>query len=365
MSSNSDEIDDILAEEDDHPPLSDTFVQKTVNQIMETLPPSLYIQLENKFYVAGERLEGKIIVDLPRDFSAVSINLNFVGLESVEVFYSNVIISQMARQIFSHNTSIKKQEPLDSGRHIYPFSYKLPSHCPPTFTFSGQDASNNYIRGVVSYNLHCNLVYDETENSTITEVCIRGKESRTTNKEECQIVESVQGFCCTSKGFSRFTLQLTASEPIVANQTVNYKLLPDNTNCSVPINQVTAEIVLEMEFQGKEKNYVINEVLSTTPRITWIAAFSSQVYEKDFEFKSDVKSAGGDKNLASIDTGLIRAKYFIQVKIQYDISLKKQQAIIRLPIYVNPLGVLCKLPPAAQFGWNINTEEEVKIILNN
>lgn len=364
MTSDSDEIDEILAEEDNHPPLSDTFVQATVNQIMETLPPSVYVYLENKYYVAGEKVEGKVVLDLPREFLDASVNLNFVGFEGVEVFNSNIPVSQMGRQIFSHESILIKPEHFNPGRHIFPFSYKLPAHCPPTFSYSGQDTLNNYIKAMVSYNLFCKLLYNNEELTNTTEICIRAKESRTSKKEESQIIENVQGICCISKGFSSFTLQLNNIEPIIVNQTVNYKLLPDNANCSVPINQVTAEVVLEMEFQGKEKNYVVNEVLSSIPRITWIAAFSSQVYEKDFEFKSEVKLPGGDKNVASIDTGLIRVKYFVQVKIMYDIALRKQQAVVRLPFHVNPLGVLCKDVPTLPLQWNSSVREEFKIILD-
>jgi hypothetical protein len=366
MSLDSSEIDDILAEEDDQPPLSETFVQNAVTEIMESLPPSLNLLLDYKYFVAGERVEGELVLDLPREMSNLSLSLFFGGGEGVEIYSQKVLTSHLTREIFSHESVLRKLSLMTAGRHVFPFSYKLPSHIPATFSYSGEDQSGNYVKSLISYMMIGKLVYSGDESlSTSCEVCIRNKESRENHRKEASSVESIQGLCCLNKGSSSFTIQVVTHEDLIVNQTVSYKLIPDNSNCAVPINHVIAEVVLEMEFSGKEKNCVIVQRVSSLDRVTWIAAFSAMVYEKDFEFKSDLKVSEGDKNTSSVETNLIKAKYFLQITVQYDLSFRKQQSFIRLPIYVNPKGILAKERSNLPTGWNCFKDDTTKIFLDN
>jgi hypothetical protein len=99
--------------------------------------------------------------------------------------------------------------------------------------------------------------------------------------------------------------------------------------------------------------------------VTWIAARSAMVYEKDFEFKSELKISEGDKNVSSVETNLIKSSYYLRISVRYDISFNKHQTIIKLPIFVNPQGVFIEDFPTMQSGWNCFEHDNLKIILDN
>lgn len=365
MSVDSDEVDDILAEEDDHPPLSETFVQKAVTEIMQSLPPEIFLILENKYFVAGESLEGKLVVDLPKETSNCNLTLFFAGGEGVEIYSQKTSISKMTRDIFSHESVLRRMENIPAGRHSYFFSYKLPSHLPATFSYSGVDPQQTYVKALISYMMIAKLTFNDEVFTATTDICIRSQSSRACHIKETTTSDMVSGLCCMSKGTSTFTILLTTHEDLVVKQFVNYRLIPDNSKCSVPINHVVAEILLEMEFAGKEKNVFINQVVSSLDRVTWIAARSAMVYEKDFEFKSELKISEGDKNASSVETNLIKSSYYLRISVRYDISLNKHQTIIKLPIFVNPQGVFIEDFPTMQSGWNCFEHDNLKIILDN
>ena len=365
MSLDSDEVDDILAEEDDQVPLSETFVQNAVTQIMESLPPAIHLTLENKYFVAGERLEGKLVLDLPREIPDCNLTLFFAGGEGVEIYSQKTSISKMTRDIFSHESVLRKLHKIPAGRHTFPFSYKLPAHLPATFSFSGEDSQQAYVKALISYMMIGKFSFNDETFTSSAEVFIRSQSSLASHAKETTTSDMVSGPCCMAKGSSTFTMQLTTMEDIVVNQSLNYRLIPDNSRCSVPINHVIAEVILELDFAGKDKHVVITQVVSALDRVTWIAARSAMVYEKDFEFKSEIKVSEGDKNISSVETNLIKAKYYLRTTVQYDISFKKHQTVIRLPVFVNPRATVGKEVGKMQAGWDQFEEDELKILLDN
>lgn len=365
MSLDSDEVDDILAEEDDQVPLSETFVQNAVTEIMESLPPSIHLTLENKYFIAGERLEGKLVLDLPREIPDCNLTLFFAGGEGVEIYTQKTLISKMTRDIFSHESVLRKLHKLPAGRHTFPFSYKLPSHLPATFSYSGEDSQQTYVKALISYIMIGKFSFKDENFTSSCEVCIRSQSSLASHEKETTISDLVSGLCCMTKGSSTFTMQLTTNEDLIVNQSVNYRLIPDNSKCLVPINHVIAEVVLELDFSGKDKHVLITQVISSLDRVTWIAARSAMVYEKDFEFKSEIKVSEGDKNISSVETNLIKALYYLRITVQYDISFKKHQTVVRMPIFVNPRGIIGKEVSTMQVGWNCFQDDELKILLDN
>lgn len=98
---------------------------------------------------------------------------------------------------------------------------------------------------------------------------IKSKKTRNNPNVEAEIIENVEGiFCCANKGSSLFKLLITSRENCEANGIVNFKLIPDNGNCAVPINQVVAEVFLEVNITDKDKNYNISHLLKRIPRTT-------------------------------------------------------------------------------------------------
>lgn len=364
MSVESNEIEKILAEGFDADLDLDSS-EETVNQILENKPPYLFISLDNEFYVAGDRLQGEIMLEVPNGLGPASVQISAQGIEEVHVFHQSQHISQSTNKVFSLNSQLKNWESLGKGHFLLPFSFKIPVHSPPTFYYSGQDPSGKFIKAQVSYTISGKLLYKNEEISYSRAFVIRDKESRSSPHVSTESTELVAGICCSNKGSSTFKLEVTSENHPIANTFINYKLTPDNGNCAAPINQVIAEIVMEIEVTSGEKTYIIRNTVSSVPRITWIAAFTSMIFEKDFEFTGELKSGGDELNAASIDTNFIKCRYLVEVKVHYDLQFRKEPACVWLKFFVNPNESNTKDVPKLPLGWSPLSEPVVSLMPDN
>lgn len=368
MSVDSNEIDKILAEPDEVIPVAIDNIVEAVNDILEPGPPYLFTTLENTYYIAGDNICGQVLLDLPKRLKKCTLSLSCQGCEEVHVFLQNNPVSQYTNKIFSLNSELKSWRRLSEGGYIVPFQFKLPQHCPPSFYYSGSNEENFYLKAQISYTMVAKFTYRKMQEELIHSrvLNIRSIECRNNPKVEAEAIEFVHGFCCSSsKGSSVFKLVHTAEEHPTANGPISFKLVPDNGNCSVPINQVVAEITMELELVGRERSYLLNQTIKSIPRITWIAAYTSLVFEKDFEFTSDLKISGEDLNVSTINTQYIKCRYVVKVHVHYDMGLKKIPACVRLNIHVNPSMPMEKHKNSLPADWTGESEPVVKLVPEN
>lgn len=365
MSVDSNEIDSILAEDYGETDIGIDKLNESINEILDSTPPYLFISLENPYYIAGDRLEGEILIDVPKSLGPATLNFNSQGIEEIHVFNNHLPVSENINKVFGINCKLKSWENLSAGRYLIPFTFKIPHHSPPSFYFSGQDLQKNFIKAQVSYTISAKLVYGDEELPYSRIIVIKSRDSRNNSKVEIEATETVEGICCTSKGTSVFKLFVTSEESPAANGLINYKLIPDNGNCGAPINQVSSEVIVLLNVIDKHKTYEIRYTASNITRITWIAAYTSLVFEKDFEFNADLKIEGEDLNTCSIDSNLIKCKYYIQTNIFYDIKLKRKPACIELDFHVNPMISSTIETPSLPSGWTTTPEPLVKLLIDN
>ena len=363
MSEESNEIDKILAEGFGDHELNVEETCEAASEILEPGPPYIFLSLDRAFYVAGDRLQGEIMIEVPKSLGPASLHLTAHGNEEAHVFLQNQHIFQANKQVFSLYTSLNSWENLHKGHFLYPFSFKIPHYSPPTFYYSGQDSFSRLIKAQVSYRISVKLCFKSEEITHSQTVIIRSKDSRSSSHVGTEQTELVAGICCSSKGTSNFKLEVTSFEHPSVSSFLNFTLVPDNGNCAVPINQVVADIVMELEIREGEKTYTVREVVTSIPRITWIAAFTSLVFEKDFEFTAEIKGREEDVNAGSIDTNLIKCKYMIEIKIYYDLKFKAEPAKIYRNFHVEPKDSNTKEVPKLPIGWTAIPQPGIALVL--
>ena len=67
---------------------------------------------------------------------------------------------------------------LEAGKHVYPFTFKLPLFCPATFSFAGYDTMNNYIVSEIMYNMSALLKPLDKDDSIVIDKKILDVRSR-------------------------------------------------------------------------------------------------------------------------------------------------------------------------------------------
>ena len=363
MSVDSSEIDQILSEDYGNIELADKTLEESVDEILNSGDPYMHLSVEEPFYIAGDWVEGNIFLDFPKDTQSVTLSVISYGLEEVYVYNQDLLITQTNNKLFSMNEKLKEWDKIAGGHYVVPFTFKIPNHCPPTFYYSGEDSMKNYVKAQISYSISVRAQYEKEEITKSRSIVIRSRDSRASSQTEQQTTETIMGICCISKGRTYFKLMLTNEYHPNVGDRVFFKLVPDNGNCAAPINQVTAELVMNVEIQGKNGLHKIQHKVFSVPRITWIAAHTSVVFEKDFEFEGDVKLPE-DLNTGSVDSPHIKCSYSIFVKIHYDVKFVNNFVVICLPLHVNPSVPYNKDPPVLPTNWDPVTEERIKLFLN-
>ena len=88
------------------------------------------------------------------------------------------------------------------------------------------------------------------------------------------------------------------------------------------------------------------------------------MYEKDFEFLSELKVEADDLNVASIETGIFKCRYLAQIKIFYDFKFKKEPACVNVYFHVDPLVNSTKLFPILPNNWQGSFEPVIKLLMD-
>mmetsp|Transcript_14081 Transcript_14081/g.14142 ORF Transcript_14081/g.14142 Transcript_14081/m.14142 type:complete len:218 (-) Transcript_14081:4-657(-) len=180
---------------------------------------------------------------------------------------------------------------------------------------------------------------------------VRNKQTHTKPNISIETRESVYGCCCTNKGNTYLKLSVKGEEHSQVEGTLRYKLDPDNTNCKAPINYVTGEVSLVLEITVSSQTFRIVKTLSSISRATWISAFTSLVYEKDFEYNAELKMNNAELNPSSNQTPMISCMFVIEVLVFYDLSCKGKPARIAMPFHVNPKNTFIREEPKLPVPW--------------
>jgi hypothetical protein len=245
-------------------------------------------------------------------------------------------------------------EEVPPGQYVFPFNFKLPVFCPSTFYYSGEDLQGNYVKAEVFYYVSVKLIISGDESKLSHSRIINIKNMMALEKpgscsEETPII---RGCCFSNKGSTSFKLSVENKEHCLVDGAVNYKLFPNNGNCKAPINRVIASIVIECLFNTSKGEFKVSRSISEIDRSTWISAFTSLIYERDFEYLTELKVYSDELNPSSNRSSLISCEYFAEVKVFYDLSCMKNPVVMRLPFHVNPKAMFRKEEPKLPGQWD-------------
>lgn len=317
----------------------------------------IFLILDCFSYTAGEKVTGEVLLNVSEPIPKSTMKFQSRGIEEVHIFSSkdkSRIIAEDIKEIFILDEVVKTwEDEISIGQYVFPFNFKIPNFSPATFYYSGEDISGNYVRAEVFYHVSVKLLIDgdESKLSHSRIVCIKNMQTLEKPGPSIEAIANITGCCFSKKGTTSFKLAVGNTDHCQVEGQVHYKLCPNNEYCKSPINYVVGQVLLDITVRTRHGDFKILKTISETERATWISAFTSLVYERDFEYNADLKVSSEELNPSSNEGSLIKCEYYVEMLVYYDISFKKNPVVIKLPFHVNPKITYRKEEPKLPVLW--------------
>lgn len=313
--------------------------------------PLLFVVLDCLYYNAGEKVNGEILVNLPHDYPASTLNLTSRGFEQIKILDQQ---KTHINPIYDLETVVHSWTDITpQGQYVFPFTFKLPLFSPATFSFIGSDSKNTLILAEIVYEVMVFLEIPSNENqnlSHIRHINIRSRNSRNSPSPAWQSLEPVVGMCCSNKGTSFFKVSINREEHPLTDGILRYKLEVDNSNCIAKILNIQGQVKMELEVTIANQTFVIFKSFSKSSKETWISSHSSLVNEKEFEYECEIMFDDG-VNPSSNHTNFIKCYYFVEFAVEYDMKLKTP-VMLKMPFHVNPKHNFARENPKVPENWS-------------
>jgi hypothetical protein len=326
--------------------------------------PMIFAVLDCIYYLAGDRVTGEILINMPYNYPASTLHLSSGGNEEVHMYDgpTHSRSTSQTAEVYSLTSSVKEfSDGVPPGQYVYPFTFKLPHHSPSTFSYTG-DVQGCFVKATIDYFCTVELVVHSEASLNLRHtrpILVRSRRAKGKVNEQVESVHIVPGCCCSSKGMTRLKLTNRNEDHSVTGGVVKYKLDPDNSQCSAAINHVTGITSYQMSFNLPTRTLRLRKEISTISRATWLSASTSMIYEKDFEYTAELKQPQEDWNLSSNEGALITCEYFVEVLVHFDVAFNSVPATIKLPLLVNPKNPYPREEPMLPGNW---APREVSIV---
>ena len=310
----------------------------------------LFVVLDSLHYIAGEKVDGEILLNLPSNFPESTLKLVSRGVEKVKIGSSS-----QTSMIYNLESSVKTWEKMTpAGQYIFPFTFKLPAFAPSTFNYYGQDDQNTEILGEVTYEVLSILEFPSDEDKNMTHsrnINIRNSSSKMSPSINYESTEVLKGLCCGSKGYTLFKVSAHRELHAQTDSIIMFKLETDNSASSSSILKIKSQIRMELELNIESQSSKTFVVFNKNSKDTWIpSSRSSLMLEKELEFESGIFFDEG-LNPSSNKTGCIECRYFIEFHIDYDTQLKNP-VVIKIPIHIDPKHNFDRENPNIPENWS-------------
>jgi hypothetical protein len=315
----------------------------------------LFLVLDCYSYTAGENVTGEILMLISEPIPNSKLKIHSKGFEKVSVFDSKdrSLLVEETKEVYTLDSLIESWNPsLSPGHYVFPFTFKLPAFSPSTFYYSGEDSQGNYLKVEVIYQVSVKLELNESPGlHHMRFIYVKNLATLEKPGPSIEATAEITGCCFSNLGITDFSLSVGNTDHCQVNGEVMYKLIPNNSKCNAPINQVIGSVLMELEVTTHKGNFRVLKKLSEIDRATWISAFTSLIYERDFEYHSELKHGSEELNPGSNKSSLFRCEYFVEMRVFYNIAFQRNPVIIRLPFHVNPRIVYRKQDPALPYDW--------------
>ncbi|OMJ69584.1 hypothetical protein SteCoe_32649 [Stentor coeruleus] len=301
----------------------------------------IFIVLDCYSYVSGENATGEVCLNIIKNVPLASLKIVVKSVETVIVYDKVIKVAPLVEErseVFNIEEILQTWDALQPGHYIFPFSFKVPFYAPATLNFSGEDSSGHYLKAEIFYHISAKLLSNHKETSQVHSriITIKNRDSLSKPTSSMEISSIVPSCCFTSRGTTKLHLHIKNSEHSSINSEVKFNLEPDNSLCQVPVNHVTALVFSDITLSTRKGNFHSAKIISKIERAAWINSHSNRVYEKDFDYAVELKGFSEELNPSSNLTPLISCRYFVEMRVFYDVVFNRRPVVVRIPFHVNP-----------------------------
>lgn len=218
----------------------------------------LHLQIPDKSQSAGSSIEGELSISTQAPQSSVQIDIFLSSQESVNFRSLDSNTHHCSDKSFKTKKSYSALsfpfETLDAGTSTLNFKLSLPPTLPPSCLID----SNSDI-GKISYKLK-SVFKSESCSKASCSVPIQIT-PQTTGASVLDHVVGLRG-CCLSYG----SVQITSVYPVQSwrlSDSIDFSLDFNNSNCSVPITQISYELWKKVHLRDNNKNTESSSTLIT------------------------------------------------------------------------------------------------------
>lgn len=321
-----------------------TAIKSYVDSTEEVIPDAknfLLVFLDSFFYTSLEKVTGEVV--LTTQLSGLSLLLEAYGGEEIVLYDGNKkIIEKKTKEVFNVNHIAGT---IDSpGQYVAPFSLKLPSHSPSSFSYSYTDTRGYYIQSSIFYMIKATLLNSQPILSQSQIFNVKNLQSSYLTKFQSDHLLTING-CCASSGTTQVQLEINNKDLVELNTPLYLSLKINNETCSQTISQIKLDVL--MNFSSNIENIrseTTHLVTSDTKQVS-ITGHDKLIYKLPFFLPTDL-------NPCSMSTSILNCEFFIECTFSYQSMCLSQVSSFRTGFHVDPQNNASKTMPELPDDWN-------------
>lgn len=308
----------------------------SASKILDTNNNFLFVCLDSYNYHAGDRIKGRIFLNIKSNFPECRLVLTSSGNEKLTVVTASHSISEYINEIFHNSSVIQEWEFLQTAsQYVFPFSFKLPFYAPATFEFDSFDQSKNSLKALIDYSIKATLM--EKENVVLEDEAVFNV---LTNKarqkpQESNLDVRLKTCCCFRKGNSHINLaQIEKVNPSYGSM-CRFHLKINWEKYKGKIRGIKGSVLykLFLTIPGDRTYEYTKQLFDFNHSQSFLNSTDSVVALNEFDVLIEGQFA---ENASSNSTAMIQSTYEAEAEIEFNFNVSHQHLKIQLPVYVNP-----------------------------
>ncbi|OMJ78372.1 hypothetical protein SteCoe_21802 [Stentor coeruleus] len=294
----------------------------------------LKISLDSSYFTAGERVTGEVMVFTKT--SNTKILLKSLGTEKLSLKKPGSLVVHHSTQIFSLDVELMKIA--SETQAVFPFTFKLPSFSPASFSFADSDVELNNVMCEITYYIEAILIHNSNElQRDILPFVMLNKNSRLIISPHIDFTSTLTACWCFQRGISTISIEPMDMNHISCKDQKKYRIII-NSQSNQTLASIIGQVVYEVKFIiPGEKTLQMRKIISrSVPNIDSLKRDAPDINSIVYIFETDLSAINIGDNPCSNKSSMCFSEYKLQVFAVYDVGCRSKRAECEIPLQVNP-----------------------------
>lgn len=295
------------------------------------------IRLHKDRFVAGEQVEGEVLLDLAREFPASVVTLAITGRERVQIvesrMYRDPSRGGMAsssrkhveeKEFFAHSFAIYETsgQSLEPGQFSFPFCFRLPEGLPGSFKFDFEKSGEEGF-GVIEYEILAGLRSSDPPTTLFerTDLLVDQSQISIPAPLASELQENLEGYCYRKLG--RIEMKcLLDKDLFLSGEEICIKVEADASKASVETLEFKASLIqiTEISTTDGESKFFDSKVVAKG-KVSGIQAGKILKGSEALSVILIPELTGYSKGQSTTEGSLVRNSYRVEIEGEVDACL--------------------------------------------